>query len=381
MANPTSETRVYSALFSTTLDDHRTELADQVHAGIPLIWYMKNKGRGRNGGAGRGIRMQRGGAKVKIPVISEKNNNVKTYSKFENLVVNATDEITVGIDTLKQLATTVGISGEELDQNQGLAAKRDLLRDKLDIAEIGMKEKLERLLMEGTVNNTGTDGHHEAGNGGKDFNPLGKLINKHGIHADGSTTITVTDTPTVHDISTVNESWWRNIVKPSGTTSAATLLEIMQEAGQLYNSCSKGSTNDHPDLIISDQNLFELYEARLSESQRYGNYGDEDAASAGFLTVRFKGALWFWSEFMPGFGSNQAANVVDADNIDANEASAFFINTRWLELVISERVNFVATPFVEPYDQDAIWAKILLRAQLITKQRRKFGLWYSVDTI
>lgn len=376
----TSETRVYSALFSTTLDDHRSELVDQVHAGIPLLWYMKNRGRGRDMGAGRGIRYQRGGAKIKIPVVWAKNANVKTYSKFENLTVNATDEITVGIDVLRQMATTVGISGEELDQNQGLVAKRDLLRDKLDIAELGMKEELERQLMEGTPFNTGTDDTHIAGNSGKDFNPLGHLINKHGIEADG-TVRTVTDAPAVHEISQINEQWWRNIVQESAVAAAATLAELMQEMGQLYNSCSKGSTNDHPDLIISDQNLFERYEAVLAANQRYGNYGDDGAASAGFQTVKFKGAMWFWSQFMPGFGTNQAASVVDSDNQDANNAAAFFINTRWLELVISERVNFAATPFVEPYDQDAIWAKILLRAQLIVKQRRKFGLYYGVDTV
>jgi hypothetical protein len=84
---------------------------------------------------------------------------------------------------------------------------------------------------------------------------------------------------------------------------------------------------------------------------------------------------------MPGFGTNQAAANVQSDSQAATNAAAFFLNTRWFELVVSERVNFVATPFVEPYDQDAIWAKILLRAQLICKQRRKFGLYYGVDTI
>jgi hypothetical protein len=344
----TSETRVYSALFSTTLDDHRSELVDQVHAAIPLIWYMKNKGRGRDQGGGRGIRFQRGGAKIKIPVIWAKNANVKTYSKFENLTVNATEEITVGIDVLRQLATTVGISGEELDMNQGLVAKRDLLRDKLDIAELGMKEELEQQPMEGTATDNGTDWNMDAGNSGKDFNPLGKIITKHGLEADGVTQRTVTDDPALHDINPADETWWTNIVQESSGAAAILLDQLFQEMAQLYNTCSRGSTNDHPDLIISDQ---------------------------------IKGAMWFWSQFMPGFGTNQAAANVQSDSQAATNAAAFFLNTRWFELVVSERVNFVATPFVEPYDQDAIWAKILLRAQLICKQRRKFGLYYGVDTI
>jgi hypothetical protein len=369
----TSETRVYSALFSTTLDDHRSELVDQVHAGIPLLWYMKNKGRGRDQGGGRGIRFQRGGAKIKIPLVWAQNSNVKTYSRFENLDVNATDEITVGIDVLRQLGATVGISGEELDQNQGLVAKRDLLRDKLDIAELSMKENLEQQLVEGIPNNTPTDTFMTSGNSGKDMIPLGTFMKKGW-----------TDNNTVHEIDDTDETWWRNQVSQEPQAGVLTLPQLIVSMNNIYNDCSKGSTNDHPDLIISDQFVFELYEGLLAQQQRYGNYGDEDAASAGFLTVKFKGALWFWSQFMPGHGTGSTANCTASSAVTgqaANPSSMFFINSRWLELVVSERVNFVATPFVEPYDQDAIWAKILLRAQMIVKQRRKFGLYYDAVTV
>lgn len=364
----TSETRVYSALFSTTLDDHRPELVDQVHSAIPLLWYMKNKGRGRNRGSGRGIRLQNGGARIKIPVIHAKNANTKSYSKFENLDVNATDEITIGIEDMRQLATTVGISGEEMDQNQGIAAKRDLLRDKIDIAEIGLTEEIERQLMQGEVGTTGANPtfRHVAGNNNKDLNPLGYLIQKEFSNLDG-----------VHSIDQNAETWWRNQTKLATAGSPITIANLRKDLFNLYNTCSKGSTNDAPDLVISNQELFEYYEAQLSDQQRYGNYGDEAAASAGFETMSLKGALWFWSDFMPGMGAT-LGDAVDLTSTAA-ESCAFFINTRWLELVVSARVNMVSTPFVEPYDQDAIWSKILFRGQMTLKQRRKFGVYVGAD--
>ena len=358
----TSELRIYSALFSTTLDDHSAQLADNVFAGIPYLWYMMNRGRGRDRGSGRGIRFQNGGARVKVPVIWAQNSNAMSYSKYESLAVNPTDSITVTIEDLAQLAVTVGISGEEMDQNQGLAAKRDLLRDKVDIAEMSLKEMVETQLVQGTP----TGDHFTAGNSGKDMLPLGWLIQSE----DQATTAA-----SVHGIDQVAEDWWRNRVTPSAAGSA---VAFRGEMTNLYNQCSRGSTQDHPDLGVTDQTYYEKYEADLMAQQRYGNYGDDGVASAGFEAVKFKGMMMFWSEFMPNFGpaGTPAATVTQS----TAEAVAFFLNTRWLELVISRQLFFKSTDFIEPYDQDAIWAKILFRGQHTVKQRRKQGLHYGVDT-
>ena len=361
----TQETRTYTALFTATLDDHRAELADQVHDAIPLIWFLKNRGRGRDRGAGRGIRMYTGGARIKIPVISVKNPNVKSYSKFENLTVNASDEMTVGIEDMKNLATAVGISGEEMDQNRGLAAKRDLLRDKLDIAEIGLKEEFERQLVQGEVASGAL--FMEPGNSGKDMNPLGAIIIKD-----------PTDTQTLHGI-TQAETWWANKVKQGAAAGAAAgSLEFVTEMNNLYHQCAMGSTGDAPDVGISDMYYYEYYETTMMNNQRYINR-DEAATTAGFDNVRFKNMTLFWSEYVPSLGTDTTtADVTKTQSAD--EATAFFLNTRWLSLVISDAVNFIATPFVEPYDQDAIWSKILVRAQFITNQRRKLGCHFAVDT-
>jgi len=365
----TSELRIYSALFSTTLDDHSPDLADNVFLGIPYLWYMMNRGRGRDRGAGRGIRFQNGGARVKVPVIWAENANAGSYSKFEILSVNPTDSITVTIEDLAQLACTVGISGEEMDQNQGLAAKRELLRDKVDIAEMTLKQMVEQQLVQGIVDPApaGLPFNFVAGNSGKDLLPLGWLIKKEWTTGDS-----------VHNIDEGAEDWWRNRIQLSavGTNTA---LAFRREMAHLYNECSRGSNQDHPDLILADQNYFECYEAGLTANQRYGNYGDDGITSAGFEAMKFKGAMMFWSDYMPDFGDTAADTVALAQT--ATQAGAFFLNTRWIELVISRNLFFKSTDFIEPYEQDSIWAKSLFRGQQTVKQRRKQGLHHGVDAV
>jgi len=357
----TSELRIYSSLFSTTLDDHSAELADNIFTGIPYLWYLTNRGRGRDRGSGRGIRFQNGGARVKVPVIWAQNSNAMSYSKFESLNVNPTDSITVTIEDLAQLAVTVGISGEEMDQNQGLAGKRELLRDKVDIAEMTLKEMVERQLVQGTPSGILFD----RGNNNKDMLPLGNLIQKDPTQAG-----------TVHAIDQAGEDWWRNRTKLSAATTAPM---FRMEMTQLYNDCSKGSTQDHPDLGLASQPYYESYEGGLVAQQRYGNYGDDGVASAGFEAIKFKGMMMFWSEFFPGVGNTAGDATALLPPADGTDAGCFFLNSKWLELVISRALFFKATDFIEPYDQDAIWAKILFRGQHTIKQRRKCGLHYAVD--
>ncbi len=358
-----SETRVWSAIFTTTLDDVRDEIPDNVHNHIVLSWYLRNKGKGRDRGAGKGIRLQNGGAKIRIPVVIDKNNNTKWYSRYEALTVNPTDEITNGIDVMRQLGQTVGISGDELDSNRGDAAKFDLLREKVDIAEMGAAEILESALVQGVASGT----RFIAQAGGKGVLPLGYLIQKDFTNAD-----------LIHEIPQVTETDWRNRVVVSA--AAAPFATFRKEMNNLYNTTSLGSSQDTVDLILADQNYHEFYEGILTINQRYpyDAFESDNAPSAGFRALRFKNAVVMFSQFVPNYG-NTAGDAVSTTQLNT-QATAFFLNTRWYELVVSSKVNFAIDPFVVPYDQDAMWSKILWRGQASVMQRRKQGLHLGVDT-
>jgi hypothetical protein len=356
-----SETRVWSSLYTTTMDDVRDEIPDQVHDHLVLTWFLKNQGRGVDRGGGKGIRFQQGGAKVRIPVVLEKNQNGKWYAKYENMNVNPTDEITNGIDVLRNLSITIGISGEELDQNRGDAAKFDLLREKTTIGYMTMAEMLEMALVQGTASGV----RMIANAGGKACLPLGFLIQKAFASEE------------IHEINQNTETDWQNKVAES---SAADWPELKKEMLNLYNQCSMGNTQDGPDFILADQNYYEVYENMLMVQQRYNYDGfrQDPEATAGFRGLQFKDASMYFSKFVPNLGVNAAASCSTTQA--AATAVAFYINTRWLELVISSKVNFVLHPFEVPYDQDAMWAKLLFRGQMTMLQRRKHGVHYNVNS-
>jgi hypothetical protein len=76
-----------------------------------------------------------------------------------------------------------------------------------------------------------------------------------------------------------NYSWWAS--KEENTSTALTLAQM----SSLYNSVSVG--NDHPDLLLTTQTLFEKYEALLQPQLRYT---DTKTADAGFQNLLFKAA-------------------------------------------------------------------------------------------
>lgn len=359
MATATSETRVLDTVFSITLDNIRRTLADNIHSSISTLWFLENRGRGR------GIRFEDGGVKIKIPIVYAKNSNVSSYSSYDNITLAPTEEITTAFDDWCEIATSVAISRREMRQNSGMHAMRNLLRDKVDIAEMSMREDINRQIVQGTL--SGDSKYFIAGNGGKDMNPLGFMLQKD-----------LTTSVDVHGIDQSTETYWQNQVKDMTTLAVNTGSELKREMGNLYNDCSKGGTIDAPDFIVADQNFFECYEATLMHQQRYGGFADEAAASAGFQSLRFKNALMFWDEFVPGFGTGTNADADTAQ--DATEAVAFFLNSRWIELVVDQESNFVNTPFEEALNQTAIYSKIIYMAQFVCRQRRKQGLAYDLDT-
>lgn len=355
----TTLTRQWDALLTLTLDNYRQTLVDNIHKAIPLLYWLRDRARGQ------GIRYENGGALIQVPVVYQKNSNAGSYSKYDRLNIAPTDEITSTFEEWSELATTVAISRREMRQNSGKHAKGNLLRGKVDTAELGLKELVETQLVQGTPN-VGATGLFGPGNSSKDMIPLSKLIAKQAVAGQK-----------IHNIDPAVETWWQNRSSLSTTDATATFVQMRKEMATLFNNCSKGATNDGPDLILPDQNYFEAYENGLVPNQRYGNYGDDGAASVGFESLKYKSGVMIWSEFVPSFGTN-ASNAVTITQ-SAGDAVAYFINSRWLELVIDEESDFVTTPFEEPVDQTAVYAKILFMGQLTTTQRRKLGVHYNVN--
>jgi hypothetical protein len=300
----------FDALLSTTLANYRDKLTDNVFTARPLTYWLSEKGR---------IRTESGGTKIVEQLIYGQNDTVKSYSGYETLSLTPQEGISAAEYDWKQYGASIAISGIEEAKNNGEHAIINLLEAKIMQAEESMREGFNQMFF--------SDG---TGNSGKNWNGLGNLIET------GNTVGGI-------DSSAVGNEFWRSYEE--NTAGALTLLQM----ATAYNSVSVG--NDHPDLILTTQTLFEKYESLLQPQLRYT---DTKTAEAGFQNLLFKGAPIMY-------------------DVHAPAGTMYFINSKYVKLVGHSDKWFAQTDFVRPENQDARFALIMCYGNMVISNRKKQG--------
>jgi len=300
----------FDALLSTTLANYRDQLTDNIFTARPLTYFLTDKGR---------IRMVDGGTKIVEPLIYGTNDTVGSYSGYDTLSLTAQEGISAAEFEWKQYAASIAISGIEEAKNNGEQAIINLLEAKIMQAEESMKEGFNQMFFgDGT------------GNSGKNWNGLGNLVEASG---------------TVGGINraTAGNEFWRSYEE--NTAGALTLAQM----STAYNSVSVG--NDHPDMVLTTQTLFEKYESLLQPQLRYT---DTKTADAGFQNLLFK-----------------AAPV--AYDVHCTAGVVYFLNSKYLTLVGHTGKWFAQTDFVRPENLDARYALIMCYGNLTVRNAKKQG--------
>ena len=301
----------FDALLSTTLANYRAQLTDNVFTARPLTYFLMDKGR---------IRMVDGGTKIVEPLIYGQNGTVASYSGYDTISLTAQDGMSAAEFDWKQYAASIAISGIEEAKNNGEAAIINLLEAKIMQAEESMREGFNQMFFgDGT------------GNSGKNWNGLGNLVES------GNT---------VGGINSANgqgNDFWRSYEE--NTAGALTLAQM----ATAYNSVSVG--NDHPDMILTTQTLFEKYEALLQPQLRYT---DTKTADAGFQNLLFKAAPVTY-------------------DVHCTAGVVYFLNSKYLTLVGHSGKWFQQTDFVRPENLDARYALIMCYGNLTCRNRAKQG--------
>ena len=305
MSNPN-----FDALLSTTLANYRDQLTDNIFTARPLTYFLQDKGR---------IRMLNGGTKIVEPLIYGQNTTVASYSGYDTISLTAQSGITAAEYDWKQYAASIAISGIEEAKNNGEQEIINLLEAKIMQAEESMREGFNTMFY--------ADG---TGNSGKDWNGLGNIVEASG---------------TVGGINraTAGNEYWRSY--EDNNNDPLTLAQM----ATAYNSVSVG--NDHPDMVLTTQTLFEKYEALLQPQLRYT---DTKTADAGFQNLLFK-----------------AAPVVYDTGCTAGVM--FFLNSKYLTLVGHSGKWFSQTEFVRPENLDARYALIMCYGNLTCRNAAKQG--------
>lgn len=307
----------FDAILSTTLANYRDQLTDNVFTARPLTNHLMNKGR---------IRMVNGGTKIVEPLIYGNNTTVKPYSGYDSIDLTPQTGISAAEFEWKQYAASIAISGIEEAKNNGEQEVINLLEAKIMQAEESLREGFNQMFFADGTDTLGAGGT----NSGKSWNGLGNLIET------GNTVGGI-------DSSDVLNTFWRSY--ENNTAGALTLAQM----STAYNSVSVG--NDHPDMVLTTQTLFEKYESLLQPQLRYT---DTKTADSGFQNLLFKSAPVVYDVHCPA-------------------GTMYFVNSKYISLVGHSGKWFSNTPFVRPENMDARYALIMCYGNLTVRNRAKQG--------
>ena len=286
-----------SDIIATTIQSRSGELADNVTNNNPLLLKLKAKGNVRPFSGGNVILEE-------IMYNDSSTNNTSSYSGFETLNISPNSPISAAQFSIAQYASAVTISGLEMLQNSGKEAIIDLLEGRIKVAEAQLANRINLDLY-----GNGT------GNGGKNLTGLAAAV------ADAPTS------GTYGGINRATWTFWQNqafsgVTNGGAAVSAANIQSYMT---QLAIKLVRGT--DKADLIVADNNYYNLYVNSLQAIQRVT---DPEMAGSGFASLKF-------------YGGGTSADVVLGGGIGAQEPAnhMYFLNTDYIFFRPHKDRNFV----------------------------------------
>ena len=320
MASPNA---VFTELVTTTFRKHAKEIKDNVSKNNALYKRLGDK---------KQTRSEDGGLSIVAPLDYAANSTYQRYSGYDVLNVGASDVITAAEYQWRQIAINVVASGLELRTNSGESKIINLVKSRM------------RNAMRTFKNNFSADMYSD----GTLPNQIGGL---QALVAD-------TGAGTVGGIDSATWTFWKNIVQSAAaplqgggaiTPSATTIEGLMLP---LWLALVRG--DDHPDLIVADNNYFTFFENSQTSLKRYTS---ADEAQGGFLSLKYKNA-----DVIFDGGSGIPANRM------------YFLNTDYLEMVTHKDANLTVMDEMKPYNQDAAVVPILWMGNLVCSNRSLQGL-------
>jgi hypothetical protein len=320
----------FDTILSTTMNKYRGRLEDNIFRANPLMYWLQETNR---------VDKQDGGASLVVPIIAVNPAVSLSYTDYDAFTTQITGAQAAQLDAAnyawRQFAGVVAISGIEEAKNNGVSQVVKLLDAKVQLTELSMAEALDSMFF---LNGTG--------NSGKDWFGLAAICSdvNAGAAAGGNTSGFIGG---IDRTAAPGTTMWKSYVEP---TAEVLTLARMTTA---YNSVSKG--NDHPDLGLTTQTLFEKYEGLLQPQARYT---DMKTADGGFQNLLFKGMVLMFDLYC------QAATM-------------YFLNSKYLKLLGHTQTWFRNTPWIKRHDMDARFMQVLsygnMTASNVSRQGKLTG--------
>lgn len=307
---------VFTELVTTTFRKHHKGFKDNLTNRNALLKYMYKRGN---------YRTEDGGLSIVEPLDYAANSTFQRYADWDLLNISASDVLSAAEYQWKQIAIHVVASGRELRINSGGSQIEKLVASR-------MKNAMR------TFDNNFSSDLYSSGSLANQINGLAAIV------AD-------TNTNTIGGIDASLWSFWQNTVfdlSDQGVTISATTIEgsVMLP---VWLSVDRGPS-DQPDLIVTDNTWYAMFENSQVSLKRYT---DKRNVDAGFTGIDYKGAM-----------------VLYDGNSGITASRMYFINTTYFKLVTHEDADLTVMERKEPVNQDGEVVPILWMGNLICSNRK-----------
>ena len=316
-----TNTETLDSLYTGTWQAVRKQVVDNIFTATPF-WYEMYKG--------DNLEREDGGRFIEEPLMYDKNETVTWLGKGGTISISDTDPLTVSQWNWRNIAGSVVRMWTDDMSNSGVHKKLDLMNAKIENLRLSLVDNLETKLFTAQSGNCMTglpDIIYAAASGSQTSSPGG--------------------------LSKSTYPWWENQYDTSSGSFATYGISDMRT---MYNNCSIG--NDHPNLLLTTQTVFEYYEA---EAEDLRNITNTSAAELGFQSFRYKGANMYFSPQCPA-------------------GYMYFLNLKYLKMKIDSKADFDMTEWkYVPNALDRV-AQVVTRLELVCRNCRMQGLLASITT-
>lgn len=319
MASPNS---TFTEMVTTTLRNHKKELADNVSNHNALFRRLTKKGK---------IRTEDGGYSIVCGLDYDDNSTYQRYSGYDILNVSASDVLSAAEFQWRQAAVHVTASGSDIRLNSGRNRMINLVKARLNNAMRSFRNGMsEDLYSDGTATNQ--------------VNGLQAIVSDAG-------------TGTVGGINSTTFTFWKSKVQSAASplqgggavTMSSTTIETQML--NLYLELTRGE--DQPDLIVFSNDYYAMFEQSQTSIKRYMS---EMEAEAGFVSLKYK-----------------KADVMFDGGSGIPSAHGYFLNTDFMELVVHEAANMTEIAEKARINQDAVVIPIIWQGNLACSNRSLQG--------
>lgn len=318
-------TETLDNLYTSTWQNMKSTLIDNIFDASPFYWWLKNNG---------GIENVEGGRFITEPIRYAKNDVISWIGKGDAVSLNDVEFMTIANYDWRYLVGSLVRFGIDDQQNRGRNQIINFATAKIENMKDSLIDTLETALFQGAGSKTtGVDGLQ----------------------------LLVADDPTAAaspgGIPQNTQTWWRN--QTSNLTGVSFATSGVDRMRTLLNNALNNLRNDRPNIVLTHQTPYEYYEDAVFDKYRVV---DNKLADAGFMNQTFKGIPMTWS---PKCASTRM----------------YFLNTKFIKLVIDPMMNFDMTEWKAIPDQpNDRAAQIVTACQLITSRRRVHAVLRGIDT-